>query len=224
MCHPNSDTTTDDATDGCCDSTAQDTAADRGADYWLGEATLDQQLPAELQTALGRFVGVESVETLADWAEQIRQQVGGGAIDVEQLCHTDEDTVHWGVVDGERYSFQCFYDAVILAALEAEPVALHTVSPDGVAIEAHVVESEELSVTPDTAVFSLGIASDAGERSGGTPTLQDGYAAICPYVKAFPDREAYEAWAGDVPAATVAMPLSGATAFARALTREENDG
>jgi hypothetical protein len=97
---------------------------------------------------------------------------------------------------------------------------VHTVSPEGAVVEARAVGTEELSVTPQTAVFSLGIAVDAHEQSGGNPTLQDSYAAICPYVKAFPDRDAYKAWADEVAAATVATPLSGATAFARALTDE----
>jgi hypothetical protein len=222
MCNVDSNTTTAAATNGRCGGNAEKPETEREPGHWLGEDTLDQQLPDDLRTALGRFVGIQSVDTLAVWSEQIRQLTGGGSIDVEQLCHTDETTAHWGEVDGERYHFRCFYDAVILAALEDEPVDIHTVSPDGVVVEARAAGSETLSVTPDTAVFSLGIALDAHEPSGGDPTLQDGYAAICPYVKAFPDRDAYEAWATGVPAATVGMPLSGATAFARALTRAGN--
>jgi len=224
MSHTDGDPTTGDATDGCCGSNVRDTETTRGSGHWLGELTLDTQLPDDVQAALGRFVGVESVETLAEWSEQIRRLTGGGSIDVSSLCHTDEAADHWGEVDGERYHFQCFYDAVILAALEDKPVNIHTVSPGGEVVKAHAVGSEELSVTPDTAVFSLGIALDAGEQSDGNPTLQDGYAAICPYVKAFPDRDAYEAWAETVPAATVATPLSGATAFARTLTAEVDNG
>ena len=90
-------------------------------------------------------------------------------------------------------------------------------SPGGTVVEAQAVGSDELSVTPEEAVFSLGIGTDAYGESGGNPTLQDGYAAICPYVKAFPDREAYEQWAETVPAATVALPLAGATDVASAL-------
>jgi len=221
MSDTDGDTTTIENTDSCGGSTEQETDT-RSGGHWLAEVTLDKQLPDDLRTALGRFLGVESVDTLADWGEQIRRRTGGGPIDVEHLCHTDGESAHWGSIDGERYYFQCFYDAVMLAALENDPVDIHTVSPDGVAIEARAVGSEELSVTPDTAVFSLGIALDAHEQSGGDPTLQDGYAAICPYVKAFPDREAYETWATEVPAATVGTPLSGATAFARALTRAGN--
>lgn len=224
MGNTDSDTTTIDATNGCCGGTVEETETERDSGHWLGDAPLDQQLPDDLQTALGRFVGIESVDTLAAWSEQIRRLTGGGSIDVDQLCHTDKNTAHWGEMNGERYHFQCFYDAVILAALAHNPVDIHTVSPDGVVVEARAVGSQELSVTPDTAVFSLGIALDAYEQSGGPPTLQDGYAAICPYVKAFPDRDAYEGWADDVLAATVAMPLAGATAFARALIAEGDDG
>lgn len=190
----------------------------RDADDWLdGTDALDERLPADLRTALGGFVGRESVDTLHEWGDEIRRLGGGGSIDAEQLCHTDRETPHWGTVDGERYHFQCFYDAVILAAIEDRPVDIHTESPDGAVVEAHAVGGEELTVTPETAVFSVGIASDAIERSDGTPTLQDGYAAICPSVKAFPHREAYDRWADETPATTVALPLAGATELARAL-------
>lgn len=210
-----------DATDACCGGDTQKTNDERGDTHWLdGPTPLEQPLPGGLQSALGRFLGRDSVATLAEWATEIRQRTGGGAIDVTDLCHTDAETAHWGEINGERFHFQCFYDAVILAALEDRAVDVHTVSPAGGAVEARAVGTEELSVTPATAVFSLGIALNAHEQADGDPTLQDSYAAVCPYVKAFSDRDAYKAWADEVPAATVATPLSGATAFARALTDE----
>jgi len=221
MCNTNSDPMTTDEADACCGGDAQNTNDERVEAHWLdGPNPVDQPLPGDLQSALGRFLGRDSVATLAEWASEIRQRTGGGSLNVDQLCHTDADTAHWGDVDGERFHFQCFYDAVLLAALEDRTVDVHTVSPGGAVVEAHAVGSGELSVTPETAVFSLGIATDAHEQSGGDPTLEDSYAAICPYVKAFPDRDAYTAWADEVPAVTVATPLSGATAFARALTDE----
>ncbi|MEF8825540.1 MAG: organomercurial lyase, partial [Halapricum sp.] len=211
------DTTMQD-TSGCCGSETRNPDGPPDTDYWLdGPDVLDAPLPDELRSALGGFVGTESVDTLRELTIEIRRLTGGGAIDVEQLCHTDEETEHWGTVGDERYYFQCFYDAVILAALEDRPADIHTVSPGGTVVEARAVGSDELSVTPDEAVLSLGIRVDAREQSGGDPTLQDGYAAICPYVRAFPDREAYEQWADTVPAATVAMPLAGATDVAGAL-------
>lgn len=205
-------------TERCCDCEPHETDRRDDTDYWSDEAAvLNARLPDELRSALGRFAGVESVDTLGEWTSEIRRRTDGRALDVDQLCHADAETDHWGEVGDERYYFRCFYDAVVLAAIEERPVEVHTESPGGSVIEARAVGSEVLSVTPEDAVFSFGIDPDADERSGSTPTLQDGYAAICPYVKAFPDREAYEQWSETVPVATVATPLAGATAVARAL-------
>lgn len=221
MCNTQCDPLTPDRADNCCNNYAQNVDTERGDPYLIdGLDQLEQPLPSDLQSALGGFLGRESVGTLAEWATEIRQRTGGGSLTVGQLCHADEETDHWGDVDGERFHFQCFYDAVILAALADRPVDIHTMSPAGTVIEARAVGSEELSVMPENAVFSLGIALDAHKQSGGNPTIADSYAAVCPYVKAFPDRDAYKAWADEVPAATVATPLAGATAFARALTAE----
>ena len=222
MCDSNSDTPTTDTTDECRGIDAQETDGEPGPAYWLDDTeVLKSPLPENLQSTLGAFLGTERVETLAEWVTAVRSETGGGSIDVDELCHAGDATDHWGEVDGDRYHFRCFYDAVILAALEDHPVEIHTVSPDGRVIEAQAVEvtgTEELQMTPTDAVFSFGIGTDALHRQGGSPTLEDGYAAICPYVRAFPNREAYAAWAEDVPAATVALPLSGATAVASALT------
>ena len=218
MGNSENDTTTQDDTRSCCGNEAREPDSKRDTEYWIDEAdVLDAQLPDELRSALGRFVGTESIDTLEEWATEIRRLTGGGAINVDQLCHTGTETEHWGTAGDERYYFQCFYDAVILAAVKERPVDIHTVSPRGTVVEAQAVGSDELSVTPTGAVFSLGIGTDAHKQSDGNPTLKDGYAAICPYVKALPDREAYEQWADTVPAATVAMPLAGATDVAGAL-------
>jgi hypothetical protein len=215
--------TTNGCTDACCGGSTREHVVTDSGGQWVGELGLDLDLPDPLQTALGRFFGVESVATLEDWSDQIRRQTGGGSIEVGDLCHADSPTDHWGEIDGERYHFQCFYDAVILAALEDRPVQIQTVSPGGEVIRASADQPAELFVTPSSAVFSLGIAHDAYEQTAGDPTMADAYAAICPYVKAFPDRESYDAWAADAPAETVAAPLSGATTFVRSLTEEGSD-
>lgn len=217
MADPQNDTTMQDHNAGYS-TEAQMTNIDQAAGRWLDSSdVLEAELPTDLQEALGRFVGEESVPTLGEWATEIRQLTGSGSIAVGDLCHASGETDHWGESNGERYYFQCFYDAVILAAVQEQPVDIHTVSPADAGIDLHAAGGDELSVTPETAVFSLGIAESAGDRSGGKPTLEDGYAAICPYVKAFPDYDAYEQWAGDVAAVTVALPLAGATDVADAL-------
>ncbi|WP_436934948.1 organomercurial lyase [Halovenus marina] len=202
----------------CCGDRAQNATDESTADRWTpGGPVLDADLPESVQTAFGRFLGRESVETLSELADEINQHAEQDTISVDELCVSDGQTAHYGVVDGERYDFLCFYDAVILAALRDDPVEIHTESPEGASIEMRAVGTERLAVTPADAVFSFGIAADVDPPSDGKPNLERGYAAICPYVKAFPDRAAYERWAQSVPAATVALELADATDLAAAL-------
>lgn len=183
---------------------------------WLSDPpVLETPLPADVRTALGRLLGEDSVETLAEWIAAIRRRTGGGSIALADLCHAGGETPHWGDIDGERYYFRCFYDAVLLAALAERPVEIRTESPGGRVIEARAEGPTGLAVSPETAVVSFGV--DETVAPEGEPSHADVYAAVCPFVRAFPDREAYERWAATVPAATVAMPLAGATELAVAL-------
>lgn len=182
-----------------------------------GPDVLEAELPLEIREALGSFLEDKSINTLADWVGEIRRRTGGGSISIDELCHSSTDTEHWGDVDGERYHFLCFYDAVILAAMTDEPVDIRTESPDGTVITAAAVGSDELRVTPEESVFSFGVDPSVLGNEKGDPSLGDVYAAVCPFVRAFPNRSAYKEWRNQVPAATVALPLSGATELAAAL-------
>ncbi|WP_247729836.1 organomercurial lyase [Halovivax limisalsi] len=209
----------------CCDDapnadrTGATTESDAGGGSGapVDRAALDVDLPRDLRRSLEGFLGVESVTTLREWAREIRRGVGG-SITRSDLCHADAETDHWGELDGERYYFACFYDAVVLAALADGPVDVRTRSPEGTVVRARAVGTDELRARPERAVFSLGVAADATAGTDG-PTRAETYAAVCPYVQAFPTRAAYERWAASVDAATVGLPLDGATAFAEALTR-----
>lgn len=185
-------------------------------DRWLTDPVLEAPLPNDIQTTLGRLSGVQSVGTLGEWTAEIRRLTDGGAIGIDELCHSESKTPHWGEMDGERYYFLCFYDAVLLSALAEQPVDILTESPTGAVIQAHATETAALTVTPPEAVVSFGVERDA-EPPDDALSPADLYAAVCPYVKAFPDRSAYEDWARTVPAETVAMSLSGATDVAAAL-------
>lgn len=182
-----------------------------------GPDVLEADLPPALRRALSEFLDDRSILTLGDWVDEIRRRTGGGSIAIEQLCHADTATDHWGEVDGERFHFLCFYDAVILAALVDEPVDVRTTSPAGTVVTATAAGSDELRVRPEDAVFSFGIDPSVLAAGDGEPSLADVYAAVCPYVRAFPDRAAYETWREQMPAETVAMPLAGATDLAAAL-------
>ncbi|TQQ79801.1 alkylmercury lyase [Halonotius terrestris] len=183
-------------------------------DRIISDDPLTTELPIDLQTTLGDFLGTDSVETLAAWITEVRTHTDAGPISMDELCHADEETPHWGELDGERYHFICFYDAVILAALADDPVDIHTESPSGERIEATAVGTDALTVEPESAVFSFGYSTTAAPDE---PSIETMYSAGCPYVKAFPDAAAYEQWAGTVDADTVALPLSGATDIAAAL-------
>jgi alkylmercury lyase len=211
-----SETSTDEQSGASAEkqSASPEQSATGEAERWLGDADgLDAILPADLQAALGRFFGTEPIETLGECAARFQGHFEGG-VTVEDLCSTDEETGHRATVGDETHHFLCFYDAVILAALEERPVDIRTESPDGTVIEARALGGEGLQVEPADAVFSFGL-DDSGVE--GEPTLEDGYAAICPYVKAFPSREAYQEWASAASAPTVGLPLAGATEFASAL-------
>jgi hypothetical protein len=212
-----SGTTGPSTTESSGTTTNERTETQSTAGFIDGDDVLAEPLPPALRSALGDFVGTDPVDTLGEWVAEVRRHTGGGSIAVEDLCHTDDDTPHWGELDGERYHFVCFYDAVILAAAVDATVAIHTESPDGAVVEAEATGDDALDVTPETAVFSFGIGVDAAANSDGDPSLEDFYTSGCPYVKAFPSREAYAEWSADAPAYTVALPLDGATDIAAAL-------
>lgn len=185
-------------------------------------SVLDAALPSELQSALGGFLGDDKVRTLGEWATAVRERTGGGAIAVDELCHSETRTGHFGELDGERYYFECFYDAIILAAMRDRPVDIRTESPDGAIVEAYADGDTVRSVSPSGAVFSFGIDETVVSSQDAKPSHDDVYASICPYVKAFPDQAAYERWAATVPAVVVGMPLAGATELATALVIDRN--
>lgn len=193
------------------------TDAPRFIDREVADDALTAVLPPEMASTIGRFLGREPVRTLGEWAAALRDGHDVDEITTEELCLTTETTPHRGVLDGETFHFACFYDAVILAAMTGDPVDIRTESPEGATIEARAVGTDELTVDPPEAVFSLGIALDVEPPGEAGLHPERGYEAICPYVRAFPDREVYDQWAASVPAATVGLPLEGATAFATAL-------
>ncbi|PCR92023.1 organomercurial lyase [Natrinema ejinorense] len=205
----------------CCGivetSPAESDAEDEPAvDRWIGDSpVMETPFPEDVRTAMEQFLGAGSIATLEDWVGELRRQTGG-PIDVDDLCHADGETAHWGELEGVRYDFRCFYDAVALAELASQPVEIHTTSPGGTEITARATGDGDVTATPSTAVVSFGIVTDRS-KSDGKPTLEDAYTSICPAVAGFPTRDAYERWAARTSAATVGLPLSAATTVATGL-------
>lgn len=181
------------------------------------DSVLDADLPDDVQEALGRFLGGATVRTLGEWVEEMRERTGSGPIAFEDLCHEEDRTGHWADMDDERYHFTCFFDGVVMASLADEPVEVGTESPDGTRIEATATGDGTVTVDPPGTLVSFGVRTSPGADPDGEPTHEDVYASMCPVVKAFPTQRAYERWDRTVDAATVAMPLTDATALAEAL-------
>lgn len=208
-------------TDCSCCGTDDAEASGDADERWLTETPVtDAPVPDDVRAAMESFLGVDAPNTLGDCVDELREQGGGSAVTVDHLCHSSEPTPHWGEVDGERNYFRCFYDAVALAELVDSPVDVRTEGPDGTVIEARASGDGDLEVTPSDAVLSFGIAEGVGTAPDGGPSLEELYVAVCPYVKAFPDRASYEEWAATAPAATVGMPfVDGIDAATRLVER-----
>jgi alkylmercury lyase len=192
---------------------------DAGA-RWLDERpALDGSLPSDLARLASEFYGVGDVETLGDYATATRAAADGN-IEVADLCHADGETPHRATTNGETYHFQCFYDGVVLARLRSEPVSIRTESPGGSVVELEVAADGSVTDAPSAAAMSFGIAPEA-VTGDGEPTPEEVYGAVCPYVKAFPSREAYEGWAAATDAATVGLPLTAGLPVATALVPEQ---
>lgn len=210
------DGTTGAATDGGVSADAPDPRADDPR--WIdGDEFLDAPLPADVQSRLGTALGEDDFETMGAWIEAGRRLTGGGALDVADLCHTDEPTGHWGEYDGVRYDFHCFYDAVALAALVDEWVAIHTETPGGATLEFGATPEGDIVDAPADAVLSFGVSEAVAPPESDDQVAENLYAAMCPYVRAFEDYDAYRDWADEVDAASVAVPLAEASDVALAL-------
>lgn len=179
---------------------------------------LDRTLPVEVVDALSRFHETDSEPTTdGEWVDALHAEVAGAdwlPPTVDDLCTTD-DSPHRAVVDGDQFHFICVLDAVILAVLRDSPASIGSASPiDDTPITA-AVSPTDVTVDPPDAVISFGVAADPDVD--GEPTPADHYAQLCPYIHAFPDRDAYERWAETVDAPTDHFPFADGLALARAI-------
>lgn len=181
-------------------------------------AALDRELPPRLAERLAVAYDVDgSTETVGDFVGVVEAAVSeyDGAIE-DALCSADESR-HRIEVDGETRYYHCVVDPLAFQALRDEPATVRSsIRGDQVVFE--IDDDGEVTVSPDDAVLSFGIA-EAVER-GGCLDPERAYGQICAYVNAFPSAEAYEEWDGDVSAVTAAVPVEIGVAFARALAGE----
>ena len=208
-----------DQTCDCCASAAEPTTERVPShDRWLVERPVtNAPLPEDVGDRMSRFLGTESVETLAGFVAALTDTIDEGSFAVDDLCHAATETSHRATMSGETYHFRCFYDGVALAHLADEPAKVHTENPAGKPIEMQASPDGDIAVTPPNAAMSFGIADNVDSVAPEGPSPEEAYEAICPYVKAFSTRESYERWAESVDAATVGLPLAAGVPIAAAL-------
>ena len=219
-CEPTADRTTDRPT------TERTTERPASTGRWLAERPVtDATLPPDVANHMGRLVGAESVETLGDFVAAAREATGGGPLAVDDLCHVEGESPHRAAMDGETYDFLCFFDGVALSHIAGETVEIRTEGPNGDPVTVTVRPDGDVEVTPPDAAMSFGVALDAAAPpDDGTSAVRpsdDGPSTVeanmCPFVRAFHSRNAYERWAAQIGAATVGLPLADGVPIAVAL-------
>lgn len=192
--------------------------AEQPTERWVdGDPVTEVALPPDVASTASRFFG-EAIGTFDDFVSAARSTAGGGPLAVDDLCHTTTETPHRATVGDERYYFQCFYDGIALAHLADEPVEIRTESPGNEPIAVRASPDGDVDVTPTGAAMSFGVSAGVQAPADGGLTPEAVYNAICPHVRAFPDRKSYERWADGVAAATVGLPLPAGVPIAAALT------
>lgn len=179
----------------------------------------DRQVPPGVAEGLQTLFGTENrPETFGMWTNAIAETFGDEwPPNVDMLCH-DDGGIHRAETADETYRFTCVLDAFLLPFLTEETVEVHSADPlTGEEISA-TVSRDGIDTDPEEAVMSFGVAvRDGNEDAELTPERL--YGALCPYIHAFADREAYEKWDAESDGVTTAMALLDGFELARALVR-----
>ncbi|NHN60490.1 MULTISPECIES: organomercurial lyase [Halorussus] len=208
-------------------SESDSTAADASTETADGDAVLDRRLPSEIADNLRSLFGTDDrPETLGEWTDAVAAAFGDDwPPALADLCHDDEGR-HRAEVEAatgtETYRFVCVLDAFMLPFLPEvrgdgdRTVAVRSEGPETGETVASRVTRERIETDPADAVLSFGVAETDPDAA---VTPEATYGALCPYVHAFPDGDAYRRWAERTDAPTTALPLSDGLALVRALVR-----
>ncbi|MFB6179986.1 MAG: organomercurial lyase [Halorientalis sp.] len=182
----------------------------------------DIELPAALGAAIGKYFGVGTVRTAADWLDALETglDTSGDPISVEDLC-TTADSPHVLDTAAGTQAYQCATDPMIVPFLTDEPATVRSRCP--ISDEEVVFEIEDRAVhaRPERAVFSLGIDLAASGDPPHSPA--ETYGIFCPSGNVFTSRDAYEQWAADTEAITTRLPLEHGVAVVGALASRLSD-
>jgi hypothetical protein len=176
---------------------AQTTSADPGID--------EIELPAGLAEVFQRLGDRETPPaTLRDGFRIVEETLDRAAIELELAdMYQSEPTRHAVHVDDRVEHVPCVMDAMIVAlALDERPVEIVSQPPTGGETVEFFVDDGTVTVVPESAVVSFGIAADdaeAADLNDIREILNEDPAVprTCTLINAFPDSDEYERWATD---------------------------
>lgn len=186
----------------------------------------NRELPPDVAEAFRIALDAdEPPDTIGDWLDDASRHLEDAGADPsfgdEELCLADS-TRHEARIGEAVEHFQCVLDPLLLPFVleDATDIEVRSESPVSDAVVTIDVTRDDLSVDPGDAVVSFGVAADVDPPGDDQDALAYGYAAFCPYINAFADREEYEEWADETPAAaTMALSVADAHALAGRLGR-----
>lgn len=184
---------------------------------------MDREIPPDVadtfQTALGLD---EPPKTIGEWVAATTQLLDdvGITVGLEDMCTTDTSR-HEARFDNEVRHFHCVLDTLLVPFVLDEPttVDIRSRSPVSDTIIELSVTREDVSVDPESAVMSFGVAADVGPPDDLEASPALAYERFCPYINAFIDEGEYDEWAAaTLDAVTMSLPLTEGFALAQTLT------
>lgn len=181
-------------------------------------------VPEELARRTRVMVDLDGTPGTLGELAQLFEETGaftlGDAFTWQDLLVSDGETRHEVRIGDQVHHTYCILDALVLPFVLDRPVEITSQPPvDGDVIRI-TATPERLTATPASTIVSFGTSLDFPET---TDALDEGDPAGllelthdegCPKINAFPDREAYEAWAKQAEAVTLGMTLAQAYAMA----------
>jgi hypothetical protein len=190
--------------------------AENSIDSNVSEIELSRPVGDRMATLFDRDPPIETVAEWIDAMEDAFQEHVGHAPTRGDLC-TTPDGNHVLETDGERESYVCVLDPLMVPFLVDEPGRVRSETPATGAEIVIDVGPDGVETSQDDALVSIGVAADVDDADVGQVTPELAYRTICPYVHAFVDESAFERWVASSDGVAMALPVEEGVIVAREL-------
>lgn len=181
-----------------------------------------REVPDEIAAALSALAGMdETPTTLGAFDALTRTEAfSPGKATIDEMLITDESRHEVQLADRTVNTY-CILDALVLAYLTDEPIEV-TTRPPGLEETIEFTASREgIQGAEEEMVVSFGFSTalptdrQAYEDSSVEQIHDTTHRYGCPKINLFPDEAAYEVWAREADAVTMALTLAEALGLAR---------